>query len=65
MSYISGKTKRVVPARSIGQPCNCSQKCFKKLIMNLVEVIFSNFWDLTDYNLEKSYLSDILKWDDC
>ena len=33
--------------------------------MNLVEVIFSNFWSLTDYNLQNSYLSNLLKWDDC
>lgn len=63
--YISRKTKREVPARSIDQQCKCSRKCFEQIGMNVVQVIFSNFWGLSDYNLQNSYLLSLLKWDNC
>jgi hypothetical protein len=33
--------------------------------MDVIEQIFCNFWNIGDYNVQNSYLSQLLSWDDC
>lgn len=51
---------KVVGARMIGSPCNCPLKCWERMGSKILE-IFNNFWDLSDFNLQNSYLFTCLK----
>jgi hypothetical protein len=62
--YVSRHTKKDVPARTIGDPCTCRRKSFEKLGMDVIEQSFCNFWGIEDYNVQSSFLSQLLSWDD-
>ncbi|XP_018023333.1 uncharacterized protein LOC108679245 [Hyalella azteca] len=51
---------KIVQARKVGKPCNCPMKCWDRMGSKVV-VIFNNFWDLCDFNLQNSYLFTCLK----
>ncbi|CAL4091729.1 unnamed protein product [Meganyctiphanes norvegica] len=51
------KELREMPARKIGKPCNCKNKCFEKVTEVGVESIFKHFWAMGDYNMQNSYLT--------
>ena len=54
-SYTSPTTKKLVPARKIGEPCNCG--CFEKLGMEAIKEIFDKYWNIGDnYSLSSLYL---------
>ena len=53
--YFSDKTKKLVPARILGSPCGCKNKCREKL--GGVEIkFFDEFWNLGSWDLQNSYL---------
>ncbi|XP_066951254.1 histone acetyltransferase KAT6B-like isoform X4 [Macrobrachium rosenbergii] len=53
--YISMKTKKVMPAREIGQPCK--DGCFEKLGMGKIKDIFKAYWGIGDYVKQNEYLN--------
>jgi hypothetical protein len=64
-AYVSRHTEKEVPAHTLGDPGTCRLKCFEKLGMDVIEQIFCNFWNIGDYNVQNSYLSKLLSWNDC
>lgn len=60
LCYIWWFTLQVVGARVIGTPCHCPLKCWERMGSKILE-IFNNFWDLSDFNLQNSYLFTCLK----
>ena len=57
--YKSYKTKKVMPARKVGEPCK--DGCFGKLGRDKIDEIFNNFWALGDVNLGNNYLVNCMK----
>ncbi|KAK4328322.1 hypothetical protein Pmani_001265 [Petrolisthes manimaculis] len=53
-SYISYKTKKLVSARVIGNPCR--DGCFRKVTEEGVNNIFSEFWALGSYDTQNAYI---------
>ena len=54
LEYQSYKTKKIMPARTVGDPC--SDGCFVTLGMEKIDSIFANFWSIGDINLANNYL---------
>ena len=52
--YVSVKTKKVMPARKVGPPCN--DGCFPKVGLEKIEEIHKQFWEIGDYNRQNEYL---------
>ena len=57
-SYFSLKTKKVVAARKLGQPCK--DGCFERIGMENVKEIFENFWAMGDINRQNAYLVNLI-----
>lgn len=50
----------VVAEKTLGEPCNCSKKCFDK-IGEGCRLIFAAFYNLPSKNLQDSYLYGLIK----
>ena len=59
--YVSDKTKRVVPARSVGPPCICTKKCYDRVGADNVERIFVEYWKMASHNAQSSYLANLVE----
>lgn len=57
--YISAKSKKVMPAKSVRPPCkeNCKLKCKDRVNEEIRATIFKNFWDLKDINRQRDFIS--------
>ncbi|XP_068206989.1 papilin-like isoform X2 [Palaemon carinicauda] len=57
-AYISRKSNKLVEARKIGPAC--SNGCFERLTMPVVEALFKEYWALGDYNAQTAYLLNLM-----
>uniref|UniRef100_A0A6P7F869 Uncharacterized protein LOC114325933 n=1 Tax=Diabrotica virgifera virgifera TaxID=50390 RepID=A0A6P7F869_DIAVI len=57
--YSTIKNRKLVPKRTVGSPCSCG--CFEKVGLEKISIIFKNFWELSEYNLQNAYLSKRVK----
>ena len=57
--YQSYKTKKIMPARKVGEPCK--DGCFDTVGRDKIDEIFNNFWGLGDVNLANNYLVNCMK----
>ncbi|XP_066988652.1 uncharacterized protein [Macrobrachium rosenbergii] len=48
--------KKTVPAKKVGPPCSCKNKCFSKVGDEAINKIFQAYWSMGDYNLQTAYL---------
>ena len=55
-SYKSRQTGRIVGEREIGAPCTCTNNCFEKVGRENIEILFSEFWELGNYDFQCSYV---------
>ena len=60
-AYVSRATKREVPARQIGLPCDCPLQCFEKVGNDNINTLFKRYNDLGDYNAQSHYLHKCVK----
>lgn len=58
-AYVSYQTKKVVPARKVGNSCN--DDCFTKLGMDNVNQIFKAFWDIGVYDEQNQHLQSLIR----
>ena len=56
LPYKSKNTGIINAERKIGHPCTCKKRCFEKVGQENIELIFSQFWKLGDYNLQCSFI---------
>lgn len=50
------KNGKLVESRTIGEMCNCPLKCKEKVSGAQKLTLFNSFWDMSDFNLQNSYL---------
>lgn len=50
------KNGKLVESRTIGEMCNCPLKCKEKVSDAQKLTLFNSFWDMSDFNLQNSYL---------
>lgn len=58
-SYVSRTTNELVEARVIGLPCN--DGCFGKVTRHVIEAVFTEFWDIGDYDLQNVYIQKLVQ----
>lgn len=51
-------TGSVVPAKQVGPPCACNDKCFDVLGMDYIQTIFDAFYGLASHDKQTQYLAD-------
>lgn len=59
-TYTSQKTNKQIAARTIGEPCTCTNKCYDKIGVDNIQDIFTNFWGLGDYDSQNRYLHSLV-----
>ena len=50
-----------VPAKKVGPPCTCKDKCFEKFTPEEIDAVFKSFWKLGNYNLQNMYLCNVIE----
>ena len=61
LAYISQGSKKMIPPKKVGPPCDCKDKCFDRVTMPKIEEIFNNFWAAgSDYSMKTQILMDAL-----
>lgn len=58
-AYVSYATKKRMAARKVGPAC--SDGCFDKVGRQNVDMIFSEFWKIGDYNIQNAYLQSLIR----
>ena len=38
-----------VPAKKVGEPCTCKEKCFEKFAPEEINEVFKSFWKIGNY----------------
>ena len=65
LQYVSSKTNKIVPAKQKGEGCNCVTKsensnmkwcAYHMLTCDEKDSLFSEFYNIGDYNLQNSYI---------
>lgn len=56
--YVSKSSGKLVPARKIGLPCKCTQKCYDRVGRENIESIFYDFWQSGDWNLQTAFIQN-------
>ena len=56
--YISVSTKKIVAARKIGTACNCTSKCFEKVGMDNIKVIFDDYYASGCWDVQTCYIQN-------
>lgn len=54
--YISRSTGKVMAARRVRDPCGCPKSCFDKLGEEAVRSIFTEYWNIGEFNAQSAYL---------
>ncbi|CAK1589667.1 unnamed protein product [Parnassius mnemosyne] len=63
-AYVSqSKTKKIVAARAMKQPCRdkCKMQCSSKIDDNQRRKIFSKYWELGDITLQRNFINSCTK----
>ena len=56
LEYVQHYSDRVVPAKTVGEPCSCSLGCFDQLGHEAVQKIHKDFWALGDFDLQTGFV---------
>ena len=56
LEYLSPKNDKIVPARSVGQPCGCKKNCFDRVGLENIHQIHKQYWASGDWNIQTAYL---------
>ena len=54
--YVSKFTKKTVPARQVGPPCTCKNKCYEKVGIDNIKTIHEQYWACGDRNIQASFI---------
>ena len=54
--YTSYSTGKLIPERSIGEPCGCRLKCFENISEDDRQKIFSDFWNSGSHLIQTSFI---------
>ena len=54
-SYV-GVTKKLVPERKIGPPCDCKNKCYDKVGRDNIKLLFDKYWAMENHDLQSQYI---------
>ena len=58
--YVSRSTSNVMPARGVGEPCDCVKQCFQNVGEEAVQQIFTEYWRMGDHNAQSAYLAKMV-----
>ena len=61
LPYTGRNTKKLMPARAIGPPCQCKAKCFDKLGRDRIQTIFHNFWQIPSDAEKEAYINFLVQ----
>ena len=56
--YISKNTKKTVPKRELGPPCNCKNKCYEKVGIDIINTVHQQYWSCGDPNIQASFIQN-------
>ena len=56
LEYTQHHSDRIVPARSVGEPCRCKLECFTALGDEAIKTIHSEYWALGDFDLRTAFI---------
>ena len=58
-AYVSRGTKQQVVTRAVGEPCH--DGCFMKVTRPVIDLLFKEFWDIGDFDLQTFYIQKLVQ----
>ena len=55
--YTSTTTDAIVPARQVGPPCTCPNKCYDIVGRDNINQVFENYWKIGSHDGQSAYLA--------